>query len=68
MKKHIYIIPLLIAFTLNAQNDEKSNFDNPKKEFVQDSVTALDEVIIKSNTLCIGRTELKLLNLKLKES
>ena len=51
MKKHIYIIPLLIAFTLNAQNDEKSNFDNPKKEFVQDSVTALDEVIIKSNTI-----------------
>ena len=51
MKKLIYIIPLLIAFTLNAQNDEKSNFDNPKKEFVQDSVTALDEVIIKSNTI-----------------
>ena len=51
MKKIIYTIPLLIAFTLNAQNDEKSNFDNPKKEFVQDSVTALDEVIIKSNTI-----------------
>ena len=51
MKKHLYIIPLLIAFTLNAQSDEKSNFDNPKKEFVQDSVTALDEVIIKSNTI-----------------
>ena len=51
MKKHIYIISLLIAFTLNAQNDEKSNFDNPKKEFVQDSITALDEVIIKSNTI-----------------
>ena len=51
MKKLIYIIPLLIAFTLNAQNDEKPNFDNPKKEFVQDSVTALDEVIIKSNTI-----------------
>ena len=51
MKKHIYIIPLLIAFTLNAQNDEKPNFDNPKKEFVQDSITALDEVIIKSNTI-----------------
>jgi len=51
MKKHIYIIPLLIAFTLNAQNDEKPNFDDPKNEFVQDSVTALDEVIIKSNTI-----------------
>ena len=51
MKKQIFIIPLLIAFTLNEQNYEKSNFDNPKKEFVQDSVTALDEVIIKSNTI-----------------
>ena len=51
MKKLIYTIPLLIAFTLNAQNDEKTNFDDPKNEFVQDSVTALDEVIIKSNTI-----------------
>jgi len=51
MKKLIYTIPLLIAFTLNAQNDEKPNFDDPKNEFVQDSVTALDEVIIKSNTI-----------------
>ena len=51
MKKLIYTIPLLIAFTLNAQNDEKPNFDDTKNEFVQDSVTALDEVIIKSNTI-----------------
>ena len=51
MKKLLYTIPLLIAFTLNAQNDEKPNFDDPKNEFVQDSVTALDEVIIKSNTI-----------------
>jgi len=51
MKEITYIIPLFIVFVLNSQNKEKSNYSNRENEFIKDSITALDEVIIKSNTI-----------------
>ena len=52
MKKILTIITLFFGLVLQSQNQENSTKnETPNNEIAKDSVTALDEVIIKSNTI-----------------
>ena len=52
MKKILTIITLFFGLVLQSQNQENSTkSETPNNEIAKDSVTALDEVIIRSNTI-----------------
>ena len=52
MKKILTIITLFFGLVLQSQNQENSTKnETPNNEIAKDSVTALDEVIIRSNTI-----------------
>ena len=52
MKKILTIIALFFGLVLQSQNQENSTKnETPNNEIAKDSVTALDEVIIRSNTI-----------------
>lgn len=52
MKKTLTIITLFFVLVLQSQNQENSTKnETPNNEIAKDSVTALDEVIIRSNTI-----------------
>ena len=52
MKKTLTIITLFFGLVLQSQNQENSTKnETPNNEIAKDSVTALDEVIIRSNTI-----------------